>query len=71
MTVRQLIRVLIAFAIVGSGVGAIIAGVALIYWPAALIVGGLIIVAFGALLIDIPESAHPPFPRREPGEIVE
>jgi hypothetical protein len=45
-----------------TGLGAIIAGVALIYWPAALIVGGIVLVTACALFVDIPARA----PKAEP-----
>ncbi len=45
-----------------TGLGSIIAGVALIYWPAALIVAGLSLVLYCALLVDV----GPKLPKGEP-----
>lgn len=46
-----------AFVLLGIAFGLVVAGVAVIFWPAALIVAGLIVGA-GALYIDTPEDAE-------------
>jgi hypothetical protein len=48
-------RLLIAGAGVSLGCAAIVVGVAFIYWPAALILTGILVVAGCALLIEVPD----------------
>lgn len=41
--------------VVVVGLATLAAGVACIYWPAGLIVGGVLVAAYGLFMVDVPE----------------